>query len=387
MTFITHIECTKCDKAYSHEQVLFLCSCGAPLFVRYNLDKVKSSLTKEKIKERSEDIWRYKELLPIIKDENILNLGEGYTPIFHTRSLGRELGLNNLYIKDESLNPTGSFKARGLGTAISKAKELGINKICLPTAGNAGGAAAAYGAKGGMEVMIAMPESTPNTFKVEAIALGAKLLFVNGSIVDAGIHLKTQIDDTWYDVSTLKEPYRVEGKKTMGIEIAEQFGWELPDVIIYPTGGGTGLIGMWKAFDEMEIMGWVSSKRPRMVSVQADGCAPIVKAFHDGKDNAEEWQNPTTVAAGIRVPKAVGDFLILNVLRESGGTAVSVSDEELLDAIKIVGKHTGLFVAPEGGAAYAAVRKLKENGDISENEKIVIFNTGSGLKYTDAMKE
>ncbi len=385
MKYLTHIECTRCDKKFSDEDVLYLCECGSPLFARYDLDKVKKNLTKEIIAERPEDIWRYKEMLPVTHDENVLNLGEGYTPLVHTKSLGKTIGLTNLYLKDESLNPTASFKARGLGVAISKAKELGMTKICLPTAGNAGGAAAAYAAKGGMEVMISMPESTPNTFKAEAKAYGAKLLFVDGSIVDAGKYLKTQIDDSWYDVSTLKEPYRVEGKKTMGIELAEQFNWTLPDVIVYPTGGGTGLIGMWKAFDEMEKMGWISSFRPRMVSVQADGCAPIIKAFHDGVETAPEWQNPTTVAAGLRVPKAVGDFLMLRAMRESGGTAVMVNDEELMEGVRQIGKHTGIFAAPEGGAAYMAVKKMIDNNEIKADEKVVVFITGSGLKYADTI--
>ncbi len=385
MKFLTHIECTKCEKKYSDEEVLYLCECGAPLFAKYDMDKVKDHLKKEDLPGRTPDMWRYREMMPVTNEKNILNLGEGYTPLFHTKSLGREIGLNNLYLKDEGLNPTASFKARGLGAAISKANELGMKKICLPTAGNAGGAAAAYGALGGMEVIISMPETTPETFKAEAKALGAKLLFVDGSIVDAGKFLKTKIDDSWYDVSTLKEPYRVEGKKTMGIELAEQFNWELPDVIVYPTGGGTGLIGMWKAFAEMESMGWISSFRPRMVSVQAEGCAPIIKAFHDGKEAAPEWQDPSTVAAGLRVPKAVGDFLMLRALRESGGTAVSVSDDELIKGVKTIGKHTGIFAAPEGGAALAAVERLKDSGDISENDRVVVFITGSGLKYTDTI--
>lgn len=332
-------------------------------------------------------MWRYREMLPITNPDNILNLGEGYTPLVHTESLGSYFGFENLYLKDESLNPTGSFKARGMAVAISKAKELGVTKICLPTAGNAGGAAAAYGAKGGMEVLIAMPESTPDTFKTEASALGARLLYVEGSIVDAGELLKSETDDSWYNVSTLKEPYRLEGKKTMGIELAEQMNWTLPDVVIYPTGGGTGLIGMWKVFDELEQLGWISSHRPRMVSVQADGCAPIVRAFHDGSEYAEEWINPETVAAGLCVPKAVGDFLMLKALRNSGGTAVSVTEDELIDGIKYIGRHTGMFAAPEGGAALIAAKKLLDSGDIKSKEKVVIFMTGSGLKYTDTISD
>lgn len=387
MKFLTDIVCTRCRKTYTDDHRLFLCECGAPLFVQYDLEKVKAHLKKEMMKERPKTLWRYQEMLPINDPKNILSLGEGFTPLFYTPSLGKVLGIDNLYVKDESLNPTGSFKARGMSTALSKAKELGVTKICLPTAGNAGGAAAAYGALGGMEVMIAMPESTPETFKAEASALGAKTMFVKGSITDAGKYLKTVTDASWYDVSTLKEPYRVEGKKTMGIEIAEQMNWTLPDVIIYPTGGGTGLIGMWKAFKELGEMGWISSHRPRMVTVQAEGCAPIVRAFHEGAESAGEWQNPETIAAGLRVPKAVGDFLMLRALRESGGTAITVSDEEIIKGVKLTGKYAGIFAAPEGGAAVIAAQKLRDSGFIKPQDKVVIFITGSGLKYTDTMSE
>ncbi len=387
MRYITEVTCTRCDKSYSDDEPLFLCSCGAPLFACYDLDKIKSKITKSDLKNRRNDMWRYKELLPVTDQDNIVSLGEGFTPLNNTDRLGKKIGIENLYLKDESLNPTGSFKARGLSAAISKAKELGITKICLPTAGNAGGAAAAYGALGEMEVLITMPRTTPETFKAEAAILGARLELVDGSIADAGAYLKSIVDETWYDVSTLKEPYRVEGKKTLGIELAEQMDWTLPDVIIYPTGGGTGLIGMWKAFDELETMGWISSKRPRMVSVQSEGCAPIVRAFHDGHDHAEAWENPATVAAGLCVPKAVGDFLMLRILRESGGTAVSVSDEELLNGMRTIGKYTGIFSAPEGGAALAAAQKLRDSGQIEQSDLVVVFITGSGLKYTEILDD
>ncbi|MFC1728701.1 threonine synthase [candidate division KSB1 bacterium] len=385
MNFVIDLYCKLCNSRYSADKPETLCKCGRPLFVEYDLDGIKKAVSKDDIRNRPEDMWRYREFLPVRDDKNILTLGEGFTPIFHTESLGKSIGLKNLFLKDEGVNPTGSFKARGLGMAVSKAKELGMTKICLPTAGNAGGAAAAYGANGGMEVMISMPETTPETFKGEARALCAKLVFVDGTIVDAGVYLKTLIDDSWYDVSTLKEPYRVEGKKTMGLELAEQMDWELPDVIIYPTGGGTGLIGMWKAFNELEQIGWIGSKRPRMVSVQADGCAPIINAFHEGLEFAEEWKNPETVAAGLKVPKAVGDFAMLQALRESGGTAVAVSDEALIEGVKMVGKYTGIFAAPEGGAALIAAKKMRESGQIKENEKVLVFITGSGLKYTDTI--
>jgi len=388
MNYVTEIECTKCGEKYAVDKPNFLCTkCGKPLFVHYDIEKIKSVVTKEMVKSRPANLWRYREFLPIADDSNIICLGEGFTPMFHAEALGKQIGMTNLYLKDEGLNPTGSFKARGLGMAISKAKELGVKNICLPTMGNAGGAAAAYGAAGGMQVLIAMPKTTPDTFRAEAKALGARVIEVDGSIVEAGKYLKTQIDDTWYDVSTLKEPYRVEGKKTMGIEVAEQMNWDLPDVILYPTGGGTGLIGMWKAFDELEKAGWISSKRPRMVSVQPTGCAPIVRAFHDKTEYAEPWKNPKTVAAGIGVPAAVGDFLMLNALKESGGTGVSVSDEELIEGLKMVGKYSGIFPAPEAGAAFYAVKKLRDSGEIAENDKVVVFLTGTGLKYTDTIAE
>jgi len=385
MSYVVDLTCKIDNRKYTDEKPVFLCECGRPLFVEYDLDKIKASVTKEDIRQRPENMWRYREFLPVHNMENSICLGEGYTPLYHAASLGRAIGLNNLYIKDEGVNPTGSFKARGLGMAVSKAKELGVKKICLPTAGNAGGAAAAYGAMGGMEVMIAMPSSTPATFKAEAAALGAKVILVDGNIVDAGKHLKSIIDDTWYDVSTLKEPYRVEGKKTMGIELAEQMDWTLPDVIIYPTGGGTGLIGMWKAFNELGSIGWIDARRPRMVSVQAAGCAPIIRAFHEGKKTADEWKNPETVAAGLRVPKAIGDFVMLDVLRKSGGTGITTTDEELIEGVKLVGKHTGIFAAPEGGAALYAAKKMRDTGEISENDRVVVFITGSGLKYTDTI--
>ncbi len=385
MKYLTKIECTRCNKTYSSEQPLFLCSCGAPLFVRYDLDTIKMHITKNDIKIRPRTMWRYRELLPVTDAKNILTLGEGFTPLVDAPRLGKEAGIDRLLLKDESLNPTGSFKARGQSVAISKAKELGISKICLPTAGNAGGAAAAYGALGGMDVLITMPHTTPETFKAEAAALGARLEMVDGSIADAGEYLKTIIDESWYDVSTLKEPYRVEGKKTMGFELAEQLDWRLPDVIIYPTGGGTGLIGMWKAFDELERMGWISSNRPRMIAVQAEGCAPIVKAYQNGSDHAEEWNNPETVAAGLRVPKAVGGFLMLDIIRKSGGIAVTVTDEELLNGTWTIGTLTGIFSAPEGGAAFAAAQKLTASGYLKHSDTVVLFLTGSGLKYTDTI--
>jgi threonine synthase len=324
-------------------------------------------------------------MLPMEYEENIITLGEGWTPLIYAKRLGRLLGFsNNLYLKDESLNPTGSFKARGMSVAISRAKEKGVQKVALPTAGNAGGAAAAYAAKAGLKTFIFMPENTPTAFQIECEQYGAVVKKIDGLISDCGkIVAQKKESEGWFDLSTLKEPYRVEGKKTMGYELAEQFNWELPDVIIYPTGGGTGLIGMWKAFQEMEALGWIGSKRPRMISVQAEGCAPIVNAFEEGRNKATPYDNAKTVASGLCVPSAVGDFLILQTIRESGGCAIAVSDEALLEGVEQLGKTEGIFAAPEAGATVATLEKLLETGQIQKDEQIVLFITGSGIKYVD----
>jgi threonine synthase len=321
------------------------------------------------------------------QDANIVSLGEGFTPLLEARRLAREYGLQRLWIKDEAQNPTGSFKDRGLCLAVSRAKELGVRKIAIPSAGNAGGSLSAYAARAGIEAYVFMPKDTPSANQIEAQQYGARLTLVDGLINDCGrIIAERKSAEGWFDVSTLKEPYRVEGKKTMGYEIAEQLNWKLPDVIIYPTGGGTGLIGMWKAFSEMEEMGWIGNKRPRMVSVQASGCAPIVKAFNEGKDNAEPWQNANTVASGLRVPQAVADFLMLQALRESKGTALSVSDDEMLAEIPRVGRAEGIFFCPEGAACVAALRQLTQQSWIQPTDEVVIFNTATGLKYLDVLQ-
>ncbi len=327
-------------------------------------------------------MWRYRELLPVIEDQNIITLGEGFTPILRLRKIGDGLGLENLYLKDESQIPTGSFKARGLSVAISKAKELGITKIVLPTAGNAGSAAAAYAARAGVEVHVFAPMGTPEVNKKEIVAYGAELHLVDGLISDAG-RMVSELKEAnhWFDVSTLKEPYRVEGKKTMGFELAEQFGWPLPDAIVFPTGGGTGVIGMWKAFAELEALGWISDKRPKMFVVQSSGCAPLVKAFEEQKDESTFWQNAHTVAAGLCVPKAFADQLILKAIRESGGVAVAVTDAEIMESVREVAQKEGILVCPEGGAAVAALKHLKERELVSGKETVVVFNTGSALKY------
>ncbi len=385
MSQLTHLECSKCGERYDADQVQTVCKqCGKPLFARYDLERAKETLTKRELVGRVSSMWRYREILPVRRSENVVTLGEGWTPLIPTRRLGESLGLKNLLVKDEGIIPTGSFKARGLSAAISKAKELGIKRVALPSAGNAAGAIAAYGARAGIEVYVFMPEDAPKVNAVESDVVGGKVVFVKGLISDAGKLVKDGAQEMgWFSVATLGEPYRVEGKKTMGLEVAEQLDWKLPDVIIYPTGGGTGIIGMWKVFDELEEMGWIGSERPRMVSVQAEGCSPIVKAYIEGKEESQFFEGANTVAAGLRVPKALGDFLILNAVRESKGTAIAVSDEELMADVRLISRLEGIFACPEGAATISALRKMVEAGEVNRDESIVLFNTGSGLKYTD----
>src|SRR5947209_8975300 len=386
---VSHLECAACGRRHEARRLHNLCvECGKPLLVRYDLDRAARTLTKETLKGRRADLWRYLEVLPVEHEENIVSLGEGFTPLLHARRLGESLGLSQLYIKDESQNPTQSFKARGLAAAVSMAKEVGAQKLAVPSAGNAAGALAAYAARADLEAHIFMPRDTPRANVIECEQTGAQVTLMDGLITNCGAEVARRKDtEGWFDVSTLKEPYRIEGKKTMGYELAEQFDWELPEVIIYPTGGGTGLIGMWKAFDEMEQMGWIGEKRPRMVTVQAAGCAPIVRAFEEGKRFADEFPNAATTASGLRVPRAIGDFLILDALRASGGTAVSVTDEELIAATREIGASEGLFCAPEGAACLPALRKLIAAGDVKESESVVLFNTGAGVKYLESYGE
>jgi threonine synthase len=383
---VTHLECAACGLSHEAQRLHNLCrECGKPLLVRYDLKQAARSLTKESLKGRRSDLWRYREVLPVENDKNIVSLGEGWTPLLRAERLGNELGLDALFIKDESQNPTQSFKARGMAAAVSMAKELRVQKLAVPSAGNAAGALAAYAACAGMECHIFMPRDTQRANVVECEQTGAHVTLLDGLITDCGAEVARRKDaEGWFDVSTLKEPYRVEGKKTLGYELAEQCDWQLPDVIIYPTGGGTGLIGMWKAFEEMEQMGWIDAKRPRMVTVQASGCAPIVRAFVEGKRFADEFANASTVASGLRVPRAIGDFLIIDALRESGGTAVAVSDEELLAAVREIGALEGVFCAPEGAACLPALRKLLADGTVKAEEQIVLFNTGAGVKYLES---
>jgi len=383
---VTHLECAACGLRHEARRLHNLCTqCGKPLLVRYDLKRAAASLTKESLADREPNLWRYREVLPVEHDENIVNLGEGFTPLVHASRLGAQLGLSQLYIKDEGQNPTQSFKARGMAAAVSMAKELGATKLAVPSAGNAAGALAAYAARAGLEAFIFMPNDTPRANVIECEQTGAQVTLMEGLITDCGAEVARRKEaEGWFDVSTLKEPYRIEGKKTMGYELAEQFDWELPDVIIYPTGGGTGLIGMWKAFDEMQEMGWIGSKRPRMITVQASGCAPIVRAFEEGKRFADEFPKAQTTASGLRVPRAIGDFLILDALRASGGTAIAVTDKELIDATKVIGAAEGIFCAPEGAACLPALKKLLADDSVKPDERVVLFNTGSGVKYVES---
>ncbi len=361
-------------------------TCGGPYLVRYDLAKVRESVPKNVLYSRQPTLWRYRELLPIDSPDDVVTLGEGSTPLMEAPTLGEQIGLHRLLIKDEGLLPTGTFKARGAAVGVTRARELNVTVIALPTAGNAGAAWAAYGARAGIGVVVVMPEETPAVIRRETATYGARVFLVEGSIADAGTLVREAVEEYgWYDASTLREPYRIEGKKTMGFELVEQLGWTVPDVIIFPTGGGVGLIGMWKAFQELRAIGWLDGTAPRFVSVQAAGCAPIVKAFEEGKEESEPWPEPRTIASGLRVPKALGDFLVLRALRESNGTALSVSDDEIRETMRLVSSDEGVLVCPEGAAAVAAAYRLRANGWLDEHEDVVVFNTGSGLKYGEVL--
>jgi threonine synthase len=382
---VTHLDCTRCEKRYPPGQVLNLCECGAPLFARYDLERAAHDMRPGHLALRQPSLWRYREVLPVDDPDDRVTLGEGFTPLLPAPGLGAAIGLPRLFVKDEGGNPTGSFKARGLAMAVSMAKALGAREVCLPSAGNAGSALAAYAARGGLKAHVFVPRDVARLFLMETAAYGAHVETVDGLITDAGKVCAQQAKEHgWYECATLKEPYRVEGKKTMGYEIAEQMGWKLPDAILYPTGGGTGLIGMWKAFEELEQMGFLpSGQRPRMYAVQAEGCAPIVKAFEEGRDDAPMWEGAQTIAHGIRVPKAIGDFLMLKAMRASHGAGIRVSDAEIVQGIKDASALEGLFVCPEGGACVAALRKLKASGHLSADDVVVAFNTGTGFKYVE----
>lgn len=383
---ITHLKCSGCGSEYDHKEIHTYCpDCQSPLLANYDLNRVRGQVDRDEISHRRRGMWRWHELLPIIDIENVVFLGEGDTALLKVPNLEKELGFSNLYIKDESTNPTGSFKARGLAAAVSKAKELGIKKVIIPTAGNAGGAMAAYAARANIRAMIYMPKDTPRANVEESRMAGAEVILVDGLISDAaGVAGEKAHAEGWFDLSTFKEPYRAEGKKIMGYELAETFDWTLPDVIIYPTGGGTGLVGMWKAFAELEELGWLeNTKRPRMVAVQAEGCAPVVKAFESGAEFCDFWLDAHTLASGLRVPKSFADALILNDIRESNGTAVVVSDEAILMAQSQLGRLEGIFAAPEGAATLAALEILVQKKWVAPHERVVLFNTGSGLKYLE----
>jgi threonine synthase len=383
MNFLRQLICSECGRTFSADELQTLCPCGCPLYVEYDLARAAMEWDRSSLVERPPTLWRYAEVLPVRNQAYVISLGEGCTPLLHARSIGAELGLRHLYIKDEALNPTGSFKARGLSVAISRAKELGVREVVIPTAGNAGGALAAYAARAGLTAHIFMPRGSPRANIEECQIMGADVHLVDGLITEAyGIAARSAREYGWFNLSAMREPYRLEGKKTMGYEIAEQFGWELPEVIIYPTGGGTGMLGMWRAFDEMQELGWIGARRPRLIAVQASGCAPIVKALHEGRLDSEMWPDAQTIASGLCVPRPLADFLILRVLRKSLGYAIAVSDADILDAMHRLAVREGIFACPEGAATVAALSILCERELIDKDERVVCFNTGSGLKYT-----
>lgn len=384
VSFYNRLECSGCGGVFDHHKIQTFCpDCQAPLLARYDLEAARQVLDRDELLRRPRGMWRWHELLPVFDPDNMVFLGEGDTPLLHTPRIGAQLGLSHLYVKDESLNPTGSFKARGLAAAVSKAKELGSEKVIIPTAGNAGGAMAAYAARAGLRAHIFMPKDTPYANVRESQIAGAEVALIDGLISEAaGMAGEKARQEGWFDVSTFKEPYRVEGKKVMGYELAQHFDWELPDVILYPTGGGTGLVGMWKAFEELEALGWLKNgRRPRMVVVQASGCAPVVKAFEAGLPYCDFWMGAKTIASGLRVPKSFADQLILETLKVSCGSAVAVDDEAILEAQSALGAAEGLFAAPEGAATLAALQVLVQRGWVQPDERIVLFNTGTGLKY------
>lgn len=384
LSTLTHLECGACQRRADAHLLQNLCeACAKPLLVRYDLAQARESMTPEALRSRPFDLWRYEEVLPVQDHANRVCLGEGGTPLVRATGLGNAIGVAQTYIKDESQNPTGSFKARGLSLAVSRALELGAKRLAIPSAGNAASALSAYAAAASLSAHVFMPQDVPTTFRVECESYGAEVTLIDGLITDCGQRVREGAEERgWFDVSTLKEPYRIEGKKTLGYELAEQLNWQLPNVVIYPTGGGTGLVGMWKAFAEMEEMGLVGSERPRMVVVQSAGCAPMVRAFEAGEEHAEPWANAHTVADGLRVPAAVGDFLIQRALRESGGTALAVEDAEMVESATLMARSCGVFPAPEGAACLSAMTRLKESGWIHPQESVVLFNTGTPLKHT-----
>ncbi|MCA0993472.1 threonine synthase [Pseudalkalibacillus hwajinpoensis] len=387
-SYVSHLYCPKCEKMYSTKNQNQLCECGSPLLVSYKMDELKEVFRPENLNGRSADLWRYHEILPVESEENVVSLGEGMTPIVKMEKIGHDMKIPNLYMKDEGLIPSGSFKSRGAAVGVSKAKELGVTELAMPTNGNAGAAWSLYSSRAGIKSTIVMPVDAPEITRKECMAAGANLFLVNGLIGDAGqIVARAVKDEGMFDASTLKEPYRIEGKKTMGLEIAEQFNWEVPDVILYPTGGGVGLIGIYKALRELQELGWIDAdKMPRLVAVQSEGCAPIVKAWEEGKTHAEPWKDASTIAFGINVAKALGDFLILEGIRETNGCAISVSEESIMTELRAVSSMEGAYVCPEGAAAFAAARQLREQEWINDDDRVVVLNTGAGIKYPNTIQ-
>jgi threonine synthase len=386
MSFVADLECSRCGHRQPADQVANLCPlCHAPLLVRYDLTAIRRTVDRDALALRAPTMWRFLELMPVDDPAEIVSIGEGYTPNLLLRKAGG--GFRELWLKDEGLNPTGTFKARGASAGVTRARALGVREFAMPTAGNAGGAWAAYGARAGLKAHIVMPVDAPAINQKESWACGADVRLVRGLISDAGAIVARACQKYgWFDASTLKEPYRIEGKKTMGLELAEQFDWRPPEVIIYPAGGGVGLIGIWKAFDELRALGWMDDAvRPRLVAVQAEGCMPIVQAFEDGREESAFWPNASTIAAGIRVPKALGDFLVLRGIRETGGVAVAVSDDEIRTSLGTLATEEGILVCPEGAATYAAAQKLRHRGDIHDDERVLLLNTGTGLKYPEIL--
>lgn len=386
-SYATQLRCPTCHQVYASDRIQQLCPCGSPLLVDYDLQELKKWFTPKHLEGRAPDLWRYHELLPVVDPGNVVTLGEGMTPLLPMKQIGRHMGIERLYMKDEGIIPTGTFKARGAAVGVSKAKELGVKHLAMPTNGNAGAAWSLYAARAGIQASIVMPVAAPAITRNECAISGADLKLVNGLISDAGQIVGAAVKKhNWYDVSTLKEPYRIEGKKTMGLEIAEQLGWKLPDVILYPTGGGVGMIGIHKALKELAELGWIEDRLPRLVAVQAAGCAPIVKAWEERKPRSEFWPNAETVAFGINVPKALGDFLVLEGIYQTNGCAIAIEDEDLLKEQALIARLEGAFVCPEGAATFAAARRLRESGWIKDGETVVALNTGSGIKYPETVQ-
>lgn len=382
-----HLSCPRCGQRHEASKLARLCSCGSPLLVEYGIDTIRRTVSPGDLRGRAPDMWRYRELLPVRDPANVVTLGEGGTPLVPADELGRGLGLPHLWLKDEGRNPTGTFKDRGASCGASRARELGIREVALATEGNAGASWACYGAAGSIRVHVAMPSDALAVNRLGCLAWGADVTEVDGTIADAGALIAERVrEHGWVDVSTLKEPYRIEGKKTLGLEIVEQLDWTFPDVIIYPAGGGVGLIGIWRAVRMLEALGWATGDLPRLVIVQAEGCAPLIRAFVEGHQVSSEWDDPHTIASGLRVPKAFGDFLVLRAIRETGGTAVAVADSEIVRAMGLVARTTGILAAPEGAATVAAAGMLRERGDLSPSDRVVVLNTGSGMKYPEVLQ-